>query len=144
MNTCLESPSYPLTMRAAHYRHSVVVGGVPSEPLRESDGCQSTLGGSGVPIDEVGVGWVCTIVNGAGVPWLIECALHKHSGWISGVNIYSKNTCATCERTIIHIKSVIKIEFQIAKLTDAPWYSRVASSHYIPGSQRHRHTFTTE
>ena len=144
MNTCLESPPHPHTLGAAHCRHNVVVGGVPSEPLRESDGCQSTLGGSGVPIDEVGVGWVCTIVNGAGVPWLIECALHKHSGWISGVNIYSKNTCATCERTIIHIKSVIKIEFQIAKLTDAPWYSRVGSSHYIPGSQRHRHTFTTE
>ena len=144
MNTCLESPPHPHTLGAAHCRHNVVVGGVPSEPLRESDGCQSTLGGSGVPIDQVGVRWVCTIVNGAGVPWLIECALHKHSGWISGVNIYSKNTCATCERTIIHIKSVIKIEFQIAKLTDAPWYSRVASSHYIPGSQRHRHTFTTE
>ena len=144
MNTCLESPSYPHTLGAAHYRHSVVVGGVSSEPLRERDSSHSTLGGGGVPVDQVGVGWVCTIVNGAGVPWLIECALHKHSGWISGVNIYSKNTCATCERTIIHIKSVIKIEFQIAKLTDAPWYSRVASSHYIPGSQRHRHTFTTE
>ena len=69
--TCLESPSYPHTMRAAHCRHNVVVGGVPSEPLREGDGGLSTLGGSGVPIDQVGVGWVCTIVNGAGVLWLI-------------------------------------------------------------------------
>jgi len=69
--TCLESPLHPLTMRAAHCRHNVVVGGVSSEPLRECDGCHSTLGGGGVPVDQVGVGWVCTIVNGAGVPWLI-------------------------------------------------------------------------
>ena len=58
-------------MRAAHCRHNVVVGGVPSEPLRERDGSYSTLGGRSVPIDEVGVRWVCTIVNGAVVPWLI-------------------------------------------------------------------------
>ena len=83
-------------MRAAYYGHSVVVGGVCSERLREGDGCHSTLGGGGVPVDQVGVGWVCTIFNSAGVPWL-KCALHKHIAWISGVNIYSKNTCTTCE-----------------------------------------------
>ena len=70
-STCLEYPSYSLTMRAAHCRHNVVVGGVSSEPLRESDGCHSTLGGGGVPVDQVGVGWICTIVNGAGIPRLI-------------------------------------------------------------------------
>ena len=66
-------------MRAAHYRHSVVVGGVPSKSLKECDGCHSTLGGGGVPVDQVDVGWVCTIVNGAGVPWL-KSALHKGIG----------------------------------------------------------------
>ena len=70
-STCLESPLYPHTLGAAHCRHSVVVGGVSSEPLRERDSSHSTLGGGGVPVDQVGVGWVCTIVNGAGVPWLI-------------------------------------------------------------------------
>ena len=71
ISTCLESPPFPHTMRAAHYRHNVVVGGVSSEPLRERDSSHSTLGGGGVPVDQVGVGWVCIIVNGAVVPWLI-------------------------------------------------------------------------
>ena len=89
-------------MRAAHCRHNVVVGGVPSEPLRECDSSHSTLGGGGVPVDQVGVGWICTIVNSAGVPWL-KCALHKCIAWISGVNMSSKNRRATCEgRAIIH------------------------------------------
>ena len=57
-------------MRAAHYRHNVVVGCVSSEPLRECDGGRSTLGEGCVPVDQVGVGWVCIIVNGAGVSWL--------------------------------------------------------------------------
>ena len=77
-------------MRAAHCRHSVVVGGVSSEPLRERDGGHSTLGGGGVPVDQVGVGWVCTIVNSAGVLWL-KCALHKHIAWISGVNKHCRS-----------------------------------------------------
>ena len=83
-------------MRAAHYRHSVVVGGVPFKSLRECDGCRSTEGGGHVPKDQVGVGWVCTIVNGAGVPWL-KSALHRGIGWISRVNMDSKNFGATCE-----------------------------------------------
>ena len=85
-------------MRAAHYRHSVVVGGVPSKSLRECDGSHSTLGGGGVPVDQVGVGWVCTIVNGAGIPWLKNCALHIHISWICDINTNPKdvNVNATC------------------------------------------------
>ena len=75
-------------------RHNVE--GVSSEPLRECDSGLSTQGGGGVPVNQVGVGWVCTIVNGAGVPWL-KCALHKDITWISGVNMDSKNFGATCE-----------------------------------------------
>ena len=95
--TCSESPPFPHTLGAAHHRHNVVVGGVPSEPLREGDGCHSTQGGGGVPVDQVGVGWVYTIVNGAGVLWL-KCALHIHIVWISRINIYSKDVkiYATC------------------------------------------------
>ena len=95
-NTCLKSPSYPHTLGVALCRYSVVVGGVSSESLREGDGGHSTLGGGGVPVDQVGVGWVCTIVNGAGVPWL-KCALYKHIAWFNTVNVDSKNICATCE-----------------------------------------------
>ena len=94
--TCLESPWYPHTLGAAHCRHNVAVGGVPFKSLRECDGGHSTEGGGHVPIDQVGVGWVCAIVNGAGVPWL-KCALHKHIAWISGVNMDSKNFGTTCE-----------------------------------------------
>ena len=93
-NTCLESPSYPLTLGAAHYRHSVVVGNVSYKTLRECDGGYSTLGGGGILVDQVGVGWVCTIVNGASVPWL-KWALGI--GWIRSVNMNSKNFGATCE-----------------------------------------------
>ena len=93
-------------MGVALCRHSVVVGGISSEPLREGDGGHSILCRGGVPIDQVGVGWVCTIVNGVGVPWL-ECALHINIAWISGVNMDSKNICATCEgRAIIRMKIV--------------------------------------
>ena len=97
LNTCLEPPTHPHTHGVAFHRYNIVVCYVSSEPLREGDGCHSTLGGGGVPVDQVGVGWVCTIVNGAGVPWL-KCALHKHSGWISCVNMYIKNVniCDTC------------------------------------------------
>ena len=58
-------------MGVAFCRHNVVVGGVSSEPLREVDGRHPTLGGGGVPVDQVGVGWVCTIGNGAVIHWLI-------------------------------------------------------------------------
>ena len=75
--TYSKPPPYPHTLRTAHCRHNVVVGGVSSELLREGNGGHSTQCGGGVPVDQVSVGWVCTIVNGAGVPWLKECALHK-------------------------------------------------------------------
>ena len=97
LSTCFKAPLHPHTcaLGAAHCRHNVE--DVSSEPLREGDGCHLTLGGGGVPVDQVGVGWVCTIVNGAGVLWL-KCALHKGSGWISHVNMYSKDVkiYATC------------------------------------------------
>ena len=64
-------------MRLAFCRHNVVVGDVLSDLLREGNVGHLSLGGCGVTVVQVGVGWVCTIVNGAGVPWLIECALHK-------------------------------------------------------------------
>ena len=96
-NTCLEPPLHPHTLGAALCRHNVVVGGVSSESLRENDGGHSTLGGGSVPVDQVGVGWVCTIVNGAGILWLKKCALHKHIAWISGVNMDSNNFSGTCE-----------------------------------------------
>ena len=54
--------------------------------MRKGDGGPSTRGGGAVTVDQVGVGWVCTIVNGASVPWLIECALHKRIGWIDWVD----------------------------------------------------------
>ena len=71
-----ETPSYPHTLGVALCRYGVVIGGVSSESMRESNGCHSTLGEGGVPVDQVGVGWYRPIVNGAGVPWLIYyCAL---------------------------------------------------------------------
>ena len=96
LSTCFKAPLHPHTLGAAHCRHNVE--GVSSEPLREGDGGYSTQSGGVVLIDQVGVGWVCTIVNGTGIPWLIECALHKHIAWISHVNIYSKDVkiYATC------------------------------------------------
>ena len=86
--TCFKAPLHPYTLGIAYRRHNVE--GVSSEPLREGDGGCLTLGGGGVPVDQVGVGWVCTIVNVAVVPWL-KCALHKDIGWSSGVHMYSKD-----------------------------------------------------
>ena len=76
LHTRLKSPPHPHTVGAAPCRHNVVVGGVSSELLRESDGGPSTQGGGGVPVVQLGVGWVCAIVNGAVKPWL-KYALHK-------------------------------------------------------------------
>ena len=98
-NTCMECPSYPHTLGVALCRYNVVVGSVSSEPLREGDGGHLIQGGGGVPVDQVGVGWVSTIFNGTGVPWLTYCAIHKDIAWISSVNVDSKNVCGTCEVT---------------------------------------------
>ena len=76
IHTRLKSPPHPHTVGAAPCRHNVVVGGVSSELLREGDDGHLTQGGGGVPVVQVGVGWVCTIVNGAVIPWL-KYALHK-------------------------------------------------------------------
>ena len=71
-----KSPPHPHTLGAAPCRHNVVVGGVSSYLLRQDDSGYLTLGGGGVPVVQVGVGWVCTIVNGAVKLWL-KYALHK-------------------------------------------------------------------
>ena len=75
--TYLKTPPNPHTQRVSFCRHNVVVGGVFFELLREADGCHSTWDVRGVPIDQIGVGWVCTIVNGTCVFSLKECALHN-------------------------------------------------------------------
>ena len=75
--TWLESPPHSHTTGVALCRHNVVVSGVSSEPLREGDGGPLAQGVGGVPVDQVGIGRVCTIVNGAVVPWLENYALHK-------------------------------------------------------------------
>ena len=77
--TWLKPPLHPHTTGVALCRYSVVVGGVSSESLRECDSGCSTIGVGGVPVDQIGVGWVCTIVNSAGVPWLENCTLHKRT-----------------------------------------------------------------
>ena len=90
---------YPQAYRVAFHRYNIVVCYISSELLRKGDGGGSIEGRGGVTVDQVGVGWVCTIVNGAGIPWLEKCALHNHSSCISHVNIYIKdvNIYATCE-----------------------------------------------
>ena len=95
--TCSESLLHPHTLCTAHYQHNVVVVIVFVKLFRESNVGHLTLGGGGVPVDQVGVGWVCTIFNGAVVPWLKEYALHNCIGWITGININIKgvNICAT-------------------------------------------------
>ena len=70
MPTCLKSPPHPHTVGVCHCRHNVVVGDICSETLRESDDDYSTQGGGDVPVVQVGVGWACTIVNSAVIPWL--------------------------------------------------------------------------
>ena len=90
-NTCLEFPMYPHTEGVAFHRYNIVVCYISSELLWKGDGSCSQEGGGSVPVDKVGVGWVYTIVNGAGIPWLEKCALHNHSGCISHVNMYIKD-----------------------------------------------------
>ena len=87
--TCLESAPHSHTLRAACCRHNVVVCCVSSEPLREVDGSYSTLGGGRVPVHQVDVGWVCTIVNGTGVPRL-KSALHKCTCCVGCVEVNHK------------------------------------------------------
>ena len=74
--TCSECPTQPHTLGSTLCRHNEVVISVSLEVLREGDGGHSALSGGGVPVDQVGVRWVCTIVNGASVHWL-KNAIHK-------------------------------------------------------------------
>ena len=77
VHTCLKASSHLHTPGATPCRHNVVVGGVSSEFLREGDDGHLTQGGGSVPVVQVGVGLVHTILNGAGVSWLNGCALQK-------------------------------------------------------------------
>ena len=88
--TCLESAPHSHTLRAACCRHNVVVCCVSSEPLREVDDRYLTLGGGGVTVDQVGVRCVCTILNGAGVPWLEKCTLYKCTCCVGCVEVNHK------------------------------------------------------
>ena len=88
--TWSKTPSYPHTQRVTLCRHNVVVGGVSSELLGEGDGALSTWDIGGVPI--VGVGLVCTIVNGTDVFFLRKSAFHNCAYWVSGVNTNHKVT----------------------------------------------------
>ena len=76
----------PHTLGAAHCSDNVVVGSVSSELLREDNSSDFTQGERGVPVDQVGVGWVCTIVNGAVVAWLNKCALKKGSQLVGDID----------------------------------------------------------
>ena len=56
-------------------------------------------------MDQVGVGWVCTILNEAGVPWLFKYALHKGTWYVGGIdtNPEVKEVFATCEEKILYV-----------------------------------------
>ena len=54
--TCSKTPSNSHTQRVAFCRHNVVVGGISSDLLREGNVGDSTLGGRGVTVVQVGVG----------------------------------------------------------------------------------------
>lgn len=79
--TSSECPTHSLTPQGLICRHNKVISGVPLDLLREGDGGHSTLGSGGITVDEVGVIWISTIVNGAGVPWL-KHALHVSTCWV--------------------------------------------------------------
>ena len=99
--TCFEPSSHLHTLGTVHYRHNIIVYGISSESPREHDSCHWTPGGVSVSVDQVGVGWVCTIVNGAVVPWLKECALHKCT-----VDIKLKVSAICGERSILMLTPI--------------------------------------
>ena len=78
------------TLGATLCRHNVVVGGISSDPPRQSDGGCFIQGGGGFPVDQVSVGRVCTIVNGAVVIWLEKNALHSGICWVCDGDINHK------------------------------------------------------
>jgi len=84
---------HSLTLGTTVCRHNKVVSGTSLEVLGEGNDGHLTQGGGGISIDQVGVRWVCTIVNGAGIPWF-KRALHR---CIGEVNLHPKdNIHATC------------------------------------------------
>ena len=75
--TCLKPPLHPHTSGSTISSHNVIVGDVSSDPLRKINGGHLANCQGGVPVVQVGVGWVCTIGNGTVIPLLTQCALHK-------------------------------------------------------------------
>ena len=80
--TCSECPTHSFTIGATICSHNEVVGGVHIDLVREGDGsCGAVWSGRCVPGGQVVVRCICTVVNGAVVPWL-ECALHKYNFYV--------------------------------------------------------------
>ena len=66
------------------------------EVLGEGNGGYLTQSGGGVAVDQVGVRWICTIVNSA-VVIRFKCALYKYICCVGQVNIHPKESIpATC------------------------------------------------
>ena len=101
-HTCSKCSSNPHTLRVALSRHNEVVDGVSLEVLGEGYGGRSIQGGGGITVDQVGVRWICTIVNSAGVPWL-KHTVHKYTCWVPGVNTHTKIVCATCGQRLMTV-----------------------------------------
>lgn len=99
-----ESPTDSFTLGGSHSRHNVVVCGSFLKVPREGDGDGLSLCcRGGITVDQVGIKWVCTIVNGAAVPWL-KCAHNKCICYVGWVNIHCKSITATCgEWWTVHV-----------------------------------------
>ena len=91
MLTSSESSSHLHTLGTALCRHNVVVVSVSFELLSEGDGDILIHCIQGVLISQVGVGWVCTILNSAVIPSHKKCTLHNCITRIRGVNTNLKN-----------------------------------------------------
>ena len=101
--TCSKCSPQPHTLRAALCRHSEVVSGFCLEATGKGDGGHSIQGRGGVSGGQVGVRWICAIVNSAGVPWL-KHTVHKYACCVVGVNTHTKiNVCSACRQRIIHL-----------------------------------------
>ena len=68
------------------------------EILGEGNCGHLTQGGGGVTVDKVGVRWVCTIDNGARVPWEHKPTDHKCIFCVGSVNVYNEHICIACEK----------------------------------------------
>ena len=67
LRTCSESALHPYTLEVTHCRYDIVISSISFEFLGKGDSCQMIYGGGVVSAVQVGVGWICTIVNSADV-----------------------------------------------------------------------------